>query len=236
MSIKNMHYDFKQKLNKIDSQQNRNLRIPEIDWKLNEALEQFIKNIAEPRVNNQYGFEVNQRVIDDIRPIVVNDKKLTAIVIDESSYYVELPINYMFFLSAKILISNTNCGDRFARAIVRQHDDRFEESVFDNSSYEWKEVNVKFYEKGIKIYTDKSFTIKELHLDYIKKHPYIHYAEGFLPAGTYNLPEGTVLTGFTDCLLAKHTHNEIVNIAVYLSSIDLNMADQQSKQIKTILN
>lgn len=236
MSVKNMHYDFKQKLNKIDSQQNRNLKVPEIDWKLNEALEQFVKNIAEPRVNNAYGVEVNQRTIDDIKNIVVNDTVLTAIPIDTSSYYVELPVNYMFFLSAKILISNTSCGDRFARAMVRQHDDRFEESVFDNSSYEWKEVNVKFYERGIKIYTDKSFIIKALHLDYIKRHSYIHNAEAFLPSGTYNLPDGTVLTGHNDCILSKHTHNEIVNIAVYLTSLDLSMADQQLKQIKTNLN
>ena len=48
MTIQEMHYDFKMKLNKIDSEQYRNLRIPEIDWKLNEALEIFIKINAEP--------------------------------------------------------------------------------------------------------------------------------------------------------------------------------------------
>ncbi len=32
MSIKRMHYDIKVKLNKVDSQQYRNLLIPEIQW------------------------------------------------------------------------------------------------------------------------------------------------------------------------------------------------------------
>jgi hypothetical protein len=39
MTAREMHYDFKQKLNKIDSQKHRNLKVPEIDWKLNEAQE-----------------------------------------------------------------------------------------------------------------------------------------------------------------------------------------------------
>ena len=48
MTIQDMHYDFKKKLNKIDSQQNRNLLIPEIDWTLNEAQELFVKITAFP--------------------------------------------------------------------------------------------------------------------------------------------------------------------------------------------
>jgi len=55
-----MHYDLKVKLNKVDSQQYRNLLIPEIDWALNEAQNIFIKNIAEPRKMQQmfdFGFE-----------------------------------------------------------------------------------------------------------------------------------------------------------------------------------
>ena len=38
MNIREMHYDFKKKFNKIDSQKNRNLLVPEIDWSLNEAV------------------------------------------------------------------------------------------------------------------------------------------------------------------------------------------------------
>ena len=52
MNVRGMHYDVKQKLNKVDSQQYRNLRVPEIDWKLNEAYEIFVKSVAEPRINN----------------------------------------------------------------------------------------------------------------------------------------------------------------------------------------
>ena len=43
MTIQEMHYDVKMKLNKVDSQQYRNLIIPQVDWILNEAQELFVK-------------------------------------------------------------------------------------------------------------------------------------------------------------------------------------------------
>lgn len=236
MTIKEMQYDFKQKLNKIDSQQYRNLKIPEIDWKINEAYEIFVKSIAEPRVNNHLGFETNQRSIDDIRTIVVNDATLNPIKLDDNTYYVELPDNYMFYISSKVIIERKGCGERKATTIVRQHDDRFETSPFDSSSFEWKEVNLRFFNKGIKIFTDGTFTVKSLKLDYIRKHAYIHNAQDFLPTGSYKLPSGQVLTGTQDCELPDHTHREIVDIAVLITSGDLSNADYQLKQAKISLN
>ena len=84
-----MHYDFKTKLNKIDSQQYRNLRIPEIDWKLNEAQELFVKMIAKPRLRNHLGFETSQRSVDDIRTIVVKD--YCSVITNNTA---TLPTNY----------------------------------------------------------------------------------------------------------------------------------------------
>lgn len=236
MDIRGMQYDFKQKLNKIDSQQYRNLRIPEIDWKLNEGLDVFIKSIAEPRIKNHLGFERNQRTIDDIRTIVVNDEPLIATPIDATTYYVELPGNYMFYLSANIEITKPNCPTKMARAIVRQHDDRHERSVFDNSSFEWGEVNIRFYERGIKIFTDGTFSVSKLSLNFIRKHKYMHNAQDFLPNATYKLPDGTVLTGGQDCELPEHTHREIVDIAVLITTGDLQIPDYQTKQAKINLN
>lgn len=236
MDIKGMQYDVKYKLNKVDSQQYRNLRIPEIDWTLNEALEIFIKSVAEPRTNNHLGFEVNQRTIDDIRTLVVNDEALTPIQLTPTTYYVELPEDYMFFVSASVIMNKPNCGDKRGRCILRQHDDRFEDSPFDNSSYEWGEVNIRFYEQGIKIFTDGNFTIEELNLDYIRKHAYIHNAQDFLPTMSYKLPDGTILTGTQDCELPEHTHREIVDIAVLIIAGNLEIPSYQIKQAKINLN
>lgn len=236
MTIGEMHYDFKQKWNKIDSQQNRNFKVPEIDWKLNEAYEIFVKSIAEPRVNNHLGFEINQRSIDDIRTVVVNDFDITPVKLSDKVYQVTLPENYMFYVSANLIISRSDCQDRVARAYVRQHDDRFETSPFDDSSFEWKEVNIRFYDGGIKVFTDGTFDVKSFKLNYIRKHAYIHNAQAFL-SGSYKMPgTGITLTGTQDCELPDHTHREIVDIAVLVTSGDLASPDYQLKQAKINLN
>ena len=236
MNIKEMQYDIKFKLNKVDSEQYRNLRIPELDWVINEAYEIFVKSIAEPRTSNYLGFETSQRTIDDIRTIVVNDKSLNPTKLDNKTYNTTLPQDYMFYISANIIISKKGCSDRIARAIVRQHDDRFEISPFDNSSFEWKEVNIRFYDGGIKLFTDGTFEIKEVKLNYIRKHAYIHNAQDFLPTSSYKLPSGQVLTGIQNCGLPDQTHREIVDIAVLILTNNLELPSYQLKQAKVNLN
>lgn len=236
MNVREMQYDIKFKFNKIDSGQNRNFRIPELDWVINEATDIFIKSIAEPRTSNYLGFETSQRTIDDIRTIVVNDKSITPTKLDNNTYSIEIPQDYMFYISANIVITKKNCSDRIARAIVRQHDDRFESSPFDNSSFEWKEVNIRFYDQGIKLFTDGTFDIKEVKLNYIKQHAYIHNAQDFLPTGSYKLPSGVLLTGSQDCELPPHTHREIVDIAVLILTNNLKLPTYQLKQAKVNLN
>lgn len=236
MTIKEMQYDIKFKLNKVDSQQYRNLRIPELDWVINEAYEIFVKSVAEPRTSNYLGFETSQRTIDDIRTIVVNDKNIIPTKLDNKTYVLSLPQDYMFYISASVVITKKNCSDRIARAILRQHDDRFESSPFDNSSFEWKEVNIRFYENGIKLFTDGTFDIKEVKLNYIRKHAYIHNAQDFLPTGSYKLPSGVILTGSQDCELPTQTHREIVDIAVLILTNNLELPTYQLKQAKVNLN
>lgn len=232
MDVRSMQYDFKQKINKVDSQQYRNLRVPEIDWKLNEATDIFIKSIAEPRKRNHLGFEVNQRTIDDIRTIVVNSVSLTA----TSENIFVIPDNYMFYLSGEVTLSKEGCGEKNARLIIRQHDDRHEDSPFDNSSYEWGEVNARFVGNTLRLFTDGTFTVTDLKIDYIRKHAYIHNAQDFLPGSNYNLPNGVNLIGSQDCELPEHTHREIVDIAVLITTGELQIPDYQIKQAKINLN
>lgn len=225
-----MHYDFKTKLNKIDSQQYRNLRIPEIDWKLNEAQELFVKMVAKPRLKNNLGFETSQRSIDDIRTIVVKDY-CSPIINDVAT----LPENYWHYISGKSTMSKGNCKGFKATVKIRQHDDEFEESLFDKSSFEWREVNAVFYEMGLKLHDDGTFTNNEFCMDYIKKLGYIHNAEDFV-GGTYKLPSGEILTGTQDCVLPPHTHREIVDIAVAIASGELQNPDFQNKLQKLNIN
>ena len=95
MTVQDMHYDFKMKLNKLDSQQLRNFLIPEIDWLLNEAQELFVKWVAEPRIPNGLGLETNQRSIDDIRVLMKRDtEKMVKDLETEDEWETKLPSDY----------------------------------------------------------------------------------------------------------------------------------------------
>lgn len=230
MTIKDMHYDFKKKLNKVDSQQNRNLLIPEIDWVLNEACEIFVKMIAQPRTKSYLGFEVSQRNIDDIKTIVTHGNCLNVI-----NNIATLPDDYWFFVKGNTRISKGKCTDIKASLKIRQHDDDFESSPFDKSSFEWRVVNATFFEQGLKVYTDDTFSVDKVCIDYIKKIPYIHNAEDFR-GGTYKLPSGTVLVGSVNCILPEHTHREIVDLAVAITSGEMQSRGYEINMNKLKLN
>lgn len=240
MNSREMHYDFKQKLNKIDSQRYRNLQVPEIDWKLNEAQEVFVKVIAEPRLRNGFGFEINQRTIDDIRTLVRNQSLdngscLPAVAYDSESYTVDLPEDYWFHVSSEVIATKGTCENVKLDTIVRQHDDRFKSSPFDKSSFEWREVNLRFLENKIRIYTDGTFTINHLCLDYIKKPIKIHNAQDAQGGSYRDLGTGAILTGFQNSELPEKTHSEIVDLAVLITTGDLQISDYQIKQNKKLL-
>lgn len=230
-----MHERFKIKLNKVDSQNFRNLLVPEIDLLLNEAMEIFIKSVAEPRVKNHLGFETSQRTIDDIRPLVkAYETSVTG------NNLVVLPADYMFYVVSEIDIKKQNCPYVTARLNIRQHDDITKDNAFYESSYEWKEVNGRFNSEGILLEEGQGFTFSNqptgFRMSYIKKPLFIHNAEGYNSVSGYvSLSEGT-LTGFQDCELPRHTQNEIVDIAVLVATGNLQVPDYQTKMNQIKLN
>lgn len=230
MDIKSMHYDLKKKVNKVDSQKYRNLRIPEIDWTLNEAAELFVKIVSMPRLRNHLGFETSQRSIDDIRTIVKTKETVSV-----TNNIVPIPTDYKYFVEADVLMTKGKCKDIKGDLLIRQHEDNYENSPFDKSSFKWREVNGVFNEDGIRLDT-QDFTVSTALLSYIKEMPYMHNAGDFGTSGTYNLPSGTPLTGTQDCVLPEHTHREIVDIAVLIITGELQIPDYQIKQAKLNMN
>src|SRR5580765_2277401 len=235
MTIQSMHYDFKQKLNRIDSQRYRGLEVPEIDWKLNEAQEVFVKIIAQPRVASQIGFETNQRTIEDIRVIVVDQKKGSGQVptlfdAGDSSYIVGLPTDYWFYSNSRLYATSIGCTACLKTREV-QHDDRAEDSPFDRSSFLWREANIRFNAEGIRIFTGGDFIPTELCMEYLKQPPLMYNAADW-DIGGYDL-DGVTVTGTQDCSLPPSVHREIVDLAVAIAAGDLSLPDYMLKKYKT---
>jgi hypothetical protein len=237
MNIREMHYDFKQKLNKIDSEQYRNLKVPEIDWKLNEAIDLFLKIVAQPKIKVNLGFEISSRVTDDIRSLVVDTLPLTLTALDSTHYLAALPTNYLYYVSMDSMkMKKGNCIVDALKIFVRQHDDNFTASVFDKSSFDWREVNIRFYQAGIKIYTEGEFEVTQALLSYIKIPAVVNNCEDYPPSGSYKTLAGVTLTVNVNCDLPIETHREIVDIAVAITTGDLQIPDLQVKMGKMQLN
>lgn len=242
MTIEEMEYDFKVRLNAIDSQKYVGMKIPEIDRVLNEARDILVKLIAQPRLKSEIGFEINQRVIDDIRTIVVDQKlsnSQTFLAYNneylpyDNRYIASLPDDYWFYVKSDIFADKLTCTDKKLKPVIVQHNDD-EEAYFTTSSFEWRKINISFNKDGILAYTDGTFIPKKIRLSYIKKSSFMHNAKDF-EGGSYNTLSGTTLTGKQDCDLPFGVHSEIVDIAVLIQTGNL-MYNYQVKKDKLGLN
>lgn len=226
MTIQEIHYQIKRKLNKVDSEKYRNLLVPEIDSLWNEAKEIFVKLIAMPRYKKQIGFETSQRTIDDIRTLVVN-----ATTVPVVGDVMLIPADYRYFLNGYVKVQKGECIKK-GRLLIKQHDDLHEESPFDKTSFVFGEINARFFQNGLRIFLEDGMTIIEVcDFAYIKKPTYDHYAAGS-NSGQYKLPNGTLLTGIQNPDISEHTHSEIVDIAVFLATQELQIPDYNIKQNK----
>jgi hypothetical protein len=229
-TIKNMHYDFKMKLNKLDSNSYRGLQIPQIDWLLNQALTMYILLVAEPRLKNQLGFEVNNRTTEDLRPIVVDSESIAPIA--QGSLIYGLPSDYMFFTGFnEVLCSKEDCKKQKMNVHIVQHDD-VNKGLFSKPDFNWRTLNAYFQSEGIRFTVD-NFTIDSVKINYLKKHAYIHNAEDFIN-GTYTLPDGIALTGTQDCILPEYTHGEIVDLAVLLATNDVSLINNYQLKLNQL--
>lgn len=226
MTVAEMHTDFEFKFNRVNTETSRGLIDDEIDKLLNEGQEVFIKIVAQPKHRSIHGFEINQRTIDDVRPLVIQDLKLKKVAnvtdhynllkYDDSSN-IEKETNYWYYIDGHILIKKGNCINKCVLKI-RQHDDEFETNPFEKSSFTWKIVNAVFNSNGLKIYKPNNTSIENVYMSYIKK------------------PKKIDKTNNINCELPEGTHNEIVDIAVAIASNSVNPVLFNSKIQKMQIN
>jgi hypothetical protein len=253
MTVEEQHIDFKRKLNKVDSQNYRNFRPEEIDLYLNEGQELFVKKRINRNNTYQLGFETTQKRIEDLRDIHIKFEgdtlqPLTASIVNANVYRFNLEdlglvngkLKYLYKTRVSFKGTKGECTNVSLDGIAAQTDDLNEilRSEFYNPSFEWRQAPYLFSENFLYVYTDGTFSITELELDYIKRPLKIanpNAIKNNLGAVIgYNYPDGTTAVQ-TDCeLQSMYVTSEIVDESIVLAMMDLG--DQRVQLGNTKLN
>lgn len=266
MTITEMAYDFKLKLDKVDSQQKRNLKDWEVDWFLNDAIQVFLNQVVGGNNIRLTGFEQEQRRIDDVRTLVIKSpsslqpglQSPLLRTINPNLY--ELPLanlgidpvtntkrfDYYQLIRLRVDISKPGCSNKNIGVTQVQHDDLDEAylSPFHRPSFEWGDVLTVFgastdgSDKGsIFFYTD-GFNVIKAYPEYIKRPNRVW-------VGTYNSLDGKYIIGVNppppqttvDCDLPETTHPRIVDLAVDIATGVIQSPNMlQYTQMKLKLN
>lgn len=238
MTSREMHYDFKVKFNKLDAAKLRELLVPEIDRKLNEAQNAIIEMIAFPRGRKPYGFDIGQRTIDDIYTIVVEQNRVQAIVAypipGTRNYKVSLPGDYMFGVALRVNVVKGTCNKQL-RATPTQHNDKIEEGSFSRASLEWEDIPYRITQDGAIVQTDGTFIINSGQYTYLRKPAFIHNAQDFEGGSYLSVDEQTTYTGEQNCELPETIHDSVVDLAVLFAMMDIS-SDISTKQAKTLIS
>jgi hypothetical protein len=261
MTITEMAYDFKLKLDKVDSQQKRNLKDWEVDWFLNDAIQVFLNQVVGGNNIRLTGFEQEQRRIDDVRTLVIKSPSslqpgLPVLTLNSNLY--ELPLanlgidpvtntkrfDYYQLIRLRVDINKTGCGTKNIGVTQVQHDDLDEAylSPFHRPSFEWSDVLVVFgastngsNEGSLFFYTD-DFSVVTAYPEYIKRPNRVWIGTYNSLDGKYTLPV-TPTNPIVDCDLPATTHPRITDLAVDIATGVIQSPNMlQYTQMKLKLN
>lgn len=206
MTVQEMHTSFLQGLQRVNANAYDYLTADEIDYWINRAQERFIKDRAFITGDvKRIGFEGNQKRLDDIRTIVVqNYQDLWPMNGGAAWFQADLPEDYLYLVNLRANIRKDVCGN----VTTGSPQDEVPVRVVDNAEVyfmqrnpfargQWNSPLATISENDISVYQDgESYILEGITADYIRN------------------PETIDLALGQDCELAEHTHQEIVDIAV----------------------
>lgn len=174
IDIKELVYDYKKKLDKLDSQDYPDIPLPVIIRDLNEAQMKIVLTRYSPNNLYRQGFEGSQKRIDELSVLVVPDENLNTVVkINDNIYSFDLDNteeNYLFLLRANFLVTTGNCTDILLDGINSKTDNlnTILSSPFEQPSIPWRETPYRIADNKIRVYSDGDFKVTKAIIDYLR--------------------------------------------------------------------
>jgi len=221
-----MHIDFRVKINEVNSNKNKRFTPQEIDWVLNDQMDEFVETRSTPKSNNKVeGFEETQKRLDDIRTVIkeatTNATRVTtynliqltlgtfnrgrSVEVPSSGDYIYRKLVSDSSDTVTTCTNHSNAPNRlFSSEIVQNAlKDEFHTSHPESPISELVGSTLRVYEND--------FTIADINIFYVYQYPRIKYDS----------------IDSTDCILPIHTHREIVDMAVSKVNAKLNTGNYE---------
>jgi len=239
--VDSLLYKIDQKLNKLSSNNHQQIQLEDKILALNEAQIKLIKQKVDGfSVVNGMGMDSFKKRYEDLQRLVIDYKsgqlKLELKNKELNQWFAkidDLKPKYMFYLDSYILADKGKCKDRqiwINRDLAKHGDLQF--LLFNDHykpSFEYQETFNFISSDEISIFTDGTFTPKDIYISYMRYPIYID-KKG------YEKFDGT-MSNDVNCELEEYLEDELVDLTVQnLAMYTENAAAVQSAQFRIQTN
>lgn len=239
--VDSLLYKIDQKLNKLSTNDHQQIQLEDKILALNEAQIKLIKQKVDGiSVVSGLGMDAFKKRYEDLQSLVVNynNQPLPLVEVDKSinqwsANIHDLTPEYMFYVDSYLLADKGKCKNRriwINRDLAKHGDLQF---ILNNDhykpSFEYQETFNYLSTDSISIFTDGTFTPKEIYIMYMRYPLYINKAG-------YVMLDGTDSTD-QDCELEMYLEDELLDLTVQnLAMYTENASAVQSAQFRIQTN
>jgi hypothetical protein len=216
--VDSLLYKIDQKLNKLSTNEHQQINLEDKILALNEAQIKLIKQKVDgTSTNSGYGLDAFKKRYEDLQSLVItyNHQPLPLVLKNDelNQYFASLNTltpKYMFYLDSYILADKGRCTDRkiwINRDLAKHGDIQF---ILTNDNYkpsfEYQETFNFLSSDEISVFTDGTFTPKDIYISYMRYPVYINKTG-------YIMLDGLPSTD-QNCELETYLEDELLDLTV----------------------
>jgi hypothetical protein len=233
MTAREMLYELELSVDRVSSKAASNLPLPAKVAYLNRG--QIALALSKYQGDNKAGtgFEETQKRVQDLQRLHKTNQSLTVTKFSNEQYHAALSGAVGFMLLTRIAgikATKGECKSVPMKFFIETQTDDLNEDFQNpnrNPNFDWREVLYRTAEDNLQVFTDGTFAIDSVVIDYLR------YPNRIDVAG-YKHFDKTLSTD-VDCELPAHTHDEIVRLAALEFDFDINNPAAQSKAQKLMM-
>lgn len=211
--VRQLIHKLKMRLNKVATNKNQGISNANLILALREAELKVIK--SKLNINNplKKGFDENSKRYADLQNLIVPPESLIPVL--SLDVYTKFKVDldqlskpHFFLTEISTKCSKGDCSGRVVNVnkIVRHGEmERYMADAHYHPSYEWQTTLAQITDNFLYIYTDRTFTVDEVFVEYLR------YPTPVDIAGSQDFNGNP--TSNQDCELAEHLEDEILNFA-----------------------